>query len=408
MSTYINVTNGDGGLLERIKAQQRAVRFAYAEQQRLEKLNAENNRQDSEEGQDERRLLVEQHKRETTAHRHPKGGGLFTMHAVAAASNAAGYDRTTFLYPLERAGSAPSASLHTPWELYPGSLDIRYWIGRSRYLLLPIDNDYSIFVIHWQTASALQGRFTGNLIEHTAITYSECYIVSRTSIRKLTMPQALKDRLEYLYPPLPDPQPTGRPWRNSWFEDPATAATDIGAHGLLCGYGLGRYDYPSHGLWSSNASIEYGGTRLFSPGVYTFLFDYRRELDWLPNEYSSYSRVASMLPIKNFNKLFIHADLQWKDPSNHLTQLKQTEAWSSKISPLSTTTMLTVKEPEWKRTPKLDVKAGVPRDLSLPSGWNYSSDFPSRSVYMSTNWGDKGYCLSQLRRLGFTLADLVP
>jgi len=40
--------------------------------------------------------------------------------------------------------------------------------------------------------SALQGPLTGNLTAHKAITYSECYIVSRTAIRKLTMPQDIE------------------------------------------------------------------------------------------------------------------------------------------------------------------------------------------------------------------------
>lgn len=410
MSTYINVTLGDGGLLGRVKGQQEAARFAFAEQQRLKELEAEKARQDRDKEQQGRKLPVQQYKRELIAHRHPGKGGLFTMHAVGAQSNASNWDWTTYLYPLERPGSSPSASLHTPWETYPGSLDIHYYIGRSRYLLLPIDNDHSIFVIHWQTASALEGTWTGDLTAHVATTFSECYVVSRTAIRKLTMPQALKDRLDYVYPPLPDPKTKGDPWPvNSWFDDPLLATTDIAAHGLLCGYGLGRYDQWNHGMSQGNkGALEYSGTRVFSPGVYTFLLDYQRQLDWQPSLYSSYASVASLLPINQFGNLFIHADLQWKDPTYYLTQLKQTDAWASRVSPVNTGTLLTIQDPPWKRVPKLDVKAGVPRDLSVPTGWNYGSSHPMRSVYMSTNWGNKAYCLAQLTRLGFTPADLKP
>lgn len=408
MSTYINVVGGDGGLLEQVKAQQQAARLSFMEQQRLSKLQSQIQQDKSEWREQGRGLPVQSFKRELTAHRHLRG--LFTMHAVSASNTANSWDYSTFIYALDRASSAPSQALHTPFESYPGSLDTHWYLYRTRYLLLPIDDDASIFVVHWQTASALTDRFTGNLTAHTAKTYSECYCVGRKTARKLAVPSELKARLDYVYPELPLPATSGgRPWRSDWVDDPLVAKTDIAAHGLLCGYGLGRYDQPAHGTAEgSNRSIEYSGTRMFSPGVYTFLLDYRRELDWRPSDYSSYSEVKKLLPPAYVGSIFVHADLQWKDPGYYLTQIKQIDAWAGYVQPVNTGTLLTIRAPSWRRTPKRDVKTGSFKDLSLPSGWSYSSSFPNRSVYMATNWGAKGHCLGQLNRLGFVSADFRP
>lgn len=75
MSTYINVTVGDGGLLDRVKGQQQASRFAFAEEQRRKEIEAAKAKAEASEKKDqERKLDPQPYKRDLTAHRHPTGG----------------------------------------------------------------------------------------------------------------------------------------------------------------------------------------------------------------------------------------------------------------------------------------------------------------------------------------------
>lgn len=75
MSTYINVTVGDGGLLGRVKGQQQASRFAFAEEQRRKEIEAAKAKAEADKKKDQGRKLDPQpYKRDLTAHRHPSGG----------------------------------------------------------------------------------------------------------------------------------------------------------------------------------------------------------------------------------------------------------------------------------------------------------------------------------------------
>jgi len=64
MSTYINVTGDDGGLLERVKGQQRAARFSFNEQQRLSKVQEQIKQEETKSREQGRKLPVQPFKRE--------------------------------------------------------------------------------------------------------------------------------------------------------------------------------------------------------------------------------------------------------------------------------------------------------------------------------------------------------
>jgi hypothetical protein len=253
-----------------------------------------------------------------------------------------------------------------------------------------------------------------------------CCVVGPRAVRKIEAPAGLKARLEYLYPPLPNPTLTltGGFIRNvvtrtgytnaggfavgtstNIYYPDVLAVYDYSLFGdgpgyekyadnglvslsLLRQFGIGNLDSTDHsGGFANTEATEYTPSR-WSPAVFSLLASYDGSLDSRDDAFSyAYIRQA-YLP--SAPRLFFDSNLTY-DPAADQFSLTFP---STRVQPA---TLLT-------RLDSSQLRAN-PSTTQLLAGWE-AADFPQPLLVW--DWANPGYCRQRLLALGFSASDFVP
>lgn len=338
------------------------------------------------------------------------------------------------IYPIYRSNpDTPTLNFYAfePAFAWTRNYELR-GIERLNTFLLPIDETRAVYVMYWQWRHAWVPE--GSLTDvHT--THLKCALVTNTSTKELTPPARLRSELERLYPQLPAPNKelllniydengnyvesksglwdwTGRT-TGEW--DPINHA----ALKVVSAFGVGDYNEQGHRLdwgfdyglalyeWANPGSRQLATDGCyFSPGVYELLLN-PSVFTWCqsnPTEADSYQDVKTQFidPLRKFE------DTDFVDVA-HLQRSTQGEFYFSPTRHLKKNSVPprfrsdeVGYDTEWVANDNTNIKDIAHWPAKDPANKNWSNP----QVFYATNWGETNYCISCLKKLGFTSGDL--